>query len=134
MKKLYVAMVAVVLVVVVIVGLSFATFVPLLSPAIHSATSDEKTVIVNTESMEPAIINGATLYYKPVPYEQIAVNDIILFKKDSEPMMIVARVTNITINGLTVKGDTNPEAYVWMTTEYVTSNEVVGKVTQIHNP
>jgi signal peptidase I len=130
MKKLFAVIVAVVLVIVVLVALSIATFIPVLSPALRSVTSDEKTLIFASESMEPTITKGATIYYRPYSYDQIRSGDIIVFKNPEETQIVVARVFNIGENGSTVKGDANLGIYPWIVTE----TNLIGKVTEIHNP
>jgi signal peptidase I len=131
MKKIFVALIVAVLVIVSLIGLSFVQFIPILSPTLHDVTSGDKSVVMSSLSMEPTVKQGATVYYKSVPYDSLKVNDIIIYKDPQIPSnMILSRITQIDSDGLVTKGDFNVAAYFWK----VNATMLIGKVTEIHNP
>ena len=131
MKKIFVAAIVAVLVIVSIVGLSFVQFIPILSPTLHNVASGDKSVVMSGPSMQPTVKQGATVYYKSVPFDSLKVNDIIIYKDPQIPSgMILSRITQIDSDGLVTKGDFNSAAYSWK----VNASMLIGKVTEIHNP
>jgi signal peptidase I len=117
---------AVAAVVVVVVILGYFGSIPYLSPIIHG----EKFLQVGGSSMQPTIKSGATVTYEEVPFSELKVDDIIVFNRPSDNMLIIARITLLLPDGLQTKGDNNPAPYDWT----VTSAMYVGKVVRIDNP
>jgi signal peptidase I len=67
----------------------------------------EKFVVVIDSSMEPTIKEGATVSYVDFPFEQLKVGDIILYRAPGRDALIVARIVEVTQEGLRTKGDSN---------------------------
>jgi signal peptidase I len=130
MRKLFIGIIIIALIIGVPIAVSAITFVPYLSPAIHVVTTGEKVVVSVSEAMEPTIMKGGFIYYKPATFDQVKVDDIILFKETGQNILIVGRVTDATATELTVKGDANPAPYPWKATPEL----LEGIVTEIHNP
>jgi signal peptidase I len=131
MKKSFVALIVAIMVIVSIVGLSFVQFIPLLSPTFHNVASGDKSVVMSGPSMQPTVKQGATVYYKSVPYDSLKVNDIIIYNNSEIPsgMFILARITQTNSDGLVTKGDFIAAEYPWK----VNATMLIGKVTEIHN-
>ena len=123
-RKILFASVLVVVIVIVVWG--YVGSIPYLSPILHG----EKFLQVGGSSMEPTIKVGATVVYDEVPFSESNVDDIIVFKRPADDMLIVARITQITSDGLQTKGDNRFDPYEWT----ITSNMYVGKITRIDNP
>jgi len=73
--------------------------------------------------MEPAIPVGSIVMIKPVNTEILKIGDIICFKL-SEPTSITHRISNITDEGFTTKGDANEDTDQWI----VKKENVIGKL------
>ena len=80
--------------------------------------------------MQPTIKVGATVSYEQVPFSQLKVDDIIVFKRPGDNMLVVARITDELPEGLQTKGDNNPDPYSYN----ITATEYVGKIIRIDNP
>ena len=131
LKKKYILLIGAAAIIIAIIGLTFADYIPILSPAVHQAVTGEKSVFVSTMAMDPTVKQGATVYYAEVPYESLQVNDIILFKNPMNPEnVIISRIVKIENDGLITKGDFNDGPYPWE----VNATLLVGKVTKINNP
>jgi len=78
-----------------------------------------------SNSMVPTINQGDLAFYEKVPYEQLKVNDIIIFNAPQRKHPLLHRIYNITNDGIITKGDNNPVPNSWI----ITSDEIVGKVT-----
>ena len=81
---------------------------------------------VPTESMEPEIEAGEYIYYKKTSFDDVDVDDIIIYKSKSGQMKgkyIVHRIVEKHDDYLIVKGDNN----VINDSEHVTSDMVYGK-------
>jgi signal peptidase I len=127
MKRKYLAIAAVaVAAVVVIVVWGYFGSVPYVSPVVHG----QKFLKVVGPSMQPTIKVGATVSYEQVPFSELGVNDIIVFERPGDNMLILGRITQIFPEGLQVKGDNNPNPYPYN----VTATEYEGKIVRIDNP
>jgi len=126
MKRKHLAVIAVVVVLLVIVVWGYFGSIPYISPLIHG----EKFLHVVGPSMQPTIRVGATVSYEQVPYSELKVDDIIVFKRPGDNALIIARITHILTGGLETKGDNNPDPYPWN----ITTTEYVGKIIRIDNP
>jgi signal peptidase I len=123
-KYLSVAVVVVVLLVVFVWG--YFGSIPYISPLVHG----QKFLHVVGPSMQPTIRVGATVSYEQVPFSELKVDDIIVFKTPGGNMLIIARITRILTEGLETKGDNNPNPYPYN----ITATEYVGKIVRIDNP
>lgn len=126
MKRKHLVVVAVVVVLLVIAVWGYFGSIPYLSPLIHG----QKYLAVAGSSMQPTIKPGATVSYEQVPFSELKVDDIIVFRRPGDNMLILARITYILTEGLEVKGDNNPSPYPYN----ITATEYVGKVVRIDNP
>ena len=126
MKRKHLAVVAVVAVLLVIAVWGYFGSIPYISPLIHG----QKFLQVVGPSMQPTIRVGATVSYEQVPYSELKVDDIIVFKSPGGNMLILARITHILAEGLETKGDNNPSPYPYN----ITATEYVGKIIRIDNP
>jgi signal peptidase I len=124
-KYLAIATVAVAAVVVIVVWGYFGS-VPYVSPIVHG----QKYLQVVGPSMQPAIKVGATVSYEQVPFSELKVGDIIVFKRPGDNALILGRITQVLAEGLQIKGDNNPSPYSYN----VTATEYVGKIVRIDNP
>lgn len=87
---------------------------------------------VPTESMEPTIMKKDVIVFRKVKYESLKVNDIIIYKSqygETDGMLIVHRIIEITDEGLVMKGDNNPGIDV----EVVNKDMFVGKYIRVVN-
>ena len=87
--------------------------------------------VVYTGSMEPSIPVGSIVMVQPVPFEDLAVGDVITFSRPTSPQVpITHRVVDIErmldTNAwrVTTRGDANPDPDVWT----VASDQIVGRV------
>ena len=126
MKRKHLIVVAVVVVLLVIAVWGYFGSIPYISPLIHG----QKFLQVVGPSMQPTIRVGATVSYEQVPFSQLKVDDIIVFKRPGDNALIIARITHILAEGLEVKGDNNPSPYPYN----ITATEYVGKIIRIDNP
>ena len=87
---------------------------------------------VPTESMEPEIMAGEYIYYKKATFDDVDVDDIIIYKANSGTMkgnFIVHRIIEKYDDYLVVKGDNNPIS----DTENVTPDMIYGKyIDKVH--
>jgi len=126
MKRKHLVVVAVVAVLLVIAVWGYFGSIPYISPLIHG----QKFLQVVGPSMQPTIRVGATVSYEQVPYSELKVDDIIVFKRPGDNALILARITHILAEGLVTKGDNNPSPYPYN----ITATEYVGKIIRIDNP
>jgi signal peptidase I len=126
MKRKHLVVVAVVAVLLVIAVWGYFGSIPYISPLIHG----QKFLQVVGPSMQPTIRVGATVSYEQVPYSELKVDDIIVFKRPGDNALIIARITHILAEGLETKGDNNPDPYPYN----ITATEYVGKIIRIDNP
>ncbi len=126
MKRKHLAVIAVVAVLLVIVVWGYFGSIPYISPLIHG----QKFLHVVGPSMQPTIRVGATVSYEQVPFSELKVDDIIVFKRPGDNALIIARITHVLTGGLETKGDNNPDPYPWV----ITATEYVGKIIRIDNP
>ena len=86
-----------------------------------------KPILVLTGSMEPTMRVNAICVAQKIPYEEVKVDDIIMFQIDDK--LITHRVIEITDMGIRTKGDNNnaEDAY------YLKENNVKAKVVYIAN-
>ncbi|MCJ7424550.1 signal peptidase I [Candidatus Bathyarchaeota archaeon] len=126
MKRKHLVVVAVVAVLLVIAIWGYFGSIPYISPLIHG----QKFLQVVGPSMQPTIRVGATVSYEQVPYSELKVDDIIVFKRPGDNALIIARITHILTGGLETKGDNNPSPYPYN----ITATEYVGKIIRIDNP
>jgi signal peptidase I len=126
MKRKYLVVMGVVAVLLVIVVWGYFGSIPYVSPLVHG----QKFLVVSGPSMEPTIKQGATVAYEEVPFSMLKVDDIIVFKRPGDNMLILARITHILPEGLETKGDNRPDTYPWN----ITATEYVGKIVRIDNP
>jgi len=126
MKREHLVVVAVVAVLLVIAVWGYFGSIPYISPLIHG----QKFLQVVGPSMQPTIRVGATVSYEQVPYSELKVDDIIVFKRPGDNALIIARITHILAEGLVTKGDNNPSPYPYN----ITATEYVGKIVRIDNP
>ena len=131
MKRKHLAVIAIVVSAISAVFLVIAVWgyfgsIPYISPLIHG----QKYLAVAGSSMQPTIKPGATVSYEEVPFSELKVDDIIVFKRPGDNMLLLARIIHILTEGLEVKGDNNPSPYPYN----ITATEYVGKVVRIDNP
>lgn len=127
MKRIVkIALVAALITVGAVLIVGYYGSIPYISPIVHG----ENFLQVGGSSMQPTIKPGATVTYETVSFSDLKVDDIIVFKRPSDSMLIIGRVTLIDSDGLQTKGDNNPQPYEWT----VTSEMYVGKITRIDNP
>jgi signal peptidase I len=126
MKRKYLAVVVAVVVFLVIFVWGYFGSIPYISPLVHG----QKFLRVVGPSMQPTIRVGATVSYEQVPFSELKVDDIIVFKSPDDNMLIIARITRILTEGLEIKGDNNPNPYQYN----ITATEYVGKIVRIDNP
>jgi signal peptidase I len=100
--------------------------IPYVSPLVHG----QKYLAVVGPSMEPTIKVGATIAYEQVPFQELKLDDIIVFKRPGDNVLIVARIIGVLPEGLQTKGDNNLNPYPWN----ITATEYFGKVVRIDNP
>jgi signal peptidase I len=110
-KHLAVVTVAVAAVVVIVVWGYFGS-IPYVSPIVHG----QKFLAVGGPSMQPTIKAGATVSYEQVPFSELKVNDIIVFKRPGDNALIIGRITQVLAERLQVKGDNNPSPYPYNVT------------------
>jgi signal peptidase I len=112
--------------VLVIILLGCFASIPYISPFIRG----QKFMKVGGSSMEPTIKDGATVSYEAVPFENLKIDDIIIFNKPDTNVLVIGRIIRITPEGLETKYDNNttPNPYK------ITSKEYVGKIVRIDNP
>lgn len=87
---------------------------------------------VPTESMEPTIKAGDSIFFKKTSYSKCEVGDIIIYKSTegkTKGLYIVHRIVEITDQGFIVKGDNNDS----IDSEYVTSDKLIGKYVKTFN-
>jgi signal peptidase I len=125
-RKYLITVVVVIAVVAVVIVWGYIGSIPYISPIVHG----QKFLQVGGSSMQPTIKVGATVAYEEVPFSELKVDDIIVFKRPDDNMLIVARITSIMPEGLQTKGDNNPNPYEWNITETM----YVGKIVRIDNP
>jgi signal peptidase I len=101
-------------------------------PYLSSSVRGEKFLRVSGSSMAPTIRSGATIAYDDkFPFEDLKVEDIVVFKKPGSDTLAVRRIIYISPEGwVQTKGDNLPEPESWK----ITANEYVGKVIRIDNP
>jgi signal peptidase I len=126
MNRKYLSVVVVVVVFLVIFVWGYFGSIPYISPLVHG----QKFLRVVGPSMQPTIMVGATVSYEQVPFSELKVGDIIVFKRPGDNMLIIARITGILAEGLETKGDNNPDPYSYN----ITATEYVGKIVRIDNP
>jgi len=127
MKRIVkIALVAALIVVGAVLIIGYYGSIPYVSAIVHG----EKFLQVGGSSMQPTIKPGATVAYETVSFSDLKVNDIIVFKRPSDNMLIIGRTTLIDSDGLHTKGNNNPQPYEWK----VTSEMLIGKVIRIDNP
>lgn len=85
--------------------------------------------LVVTGSMEPTIMTNAVVMMEPVDFEDIDINDIIVYNCKEVGYNVVHRVVAIGLNELYTKGDNNDNIDRWAVTE----NMVNGRVVSIYN-
>ena len=71
--------------VVVIVVWGYFGSVPYVSPIVHG----QKFLQVGGPSMQPTIKVGATVSYEQVPFAELKVNDIIVFKRPGDKRLFL---------------------------------------------
>jgi signal peptidase I len=125
-RKTVIALVAVLIAVGAVLIIGYYGSIPYISPIVHG----ENFLQVGGSSMQPTIKSGATVAYESVSFSDLKVDDIIVFKRPSDNMLIIGRITLIDSEGLQTKGDNRAEPYEWK----VTSEIYVGKITRINNP
>ncbi len=81
-----------------------------------------RPVVVLSGSMRPTYEVGTIIYYKAVPKEEIAANDVITYKLNET--MVTHRVKRVQSNGFITQGDANNVE----DTKPVTYEAVQGKV------
>ena len=86
-----------------------------------------KPMVIVSGSMEPAIKTNSMVIVKKAPYEDMDVDDIILYKQGDN--YIVHRVINKTNEGILTKGDNNnfDDGYL------LSDEDVRGKIISIWN-
>ena len=127
MKRKHIAIVATVVVVLLVIAVwGYFGSIPYVSPILHG----QKFLRVVGPSMEPTIRVGATVSYEEVPFSELKVDDIIVFKRPIDNVLILARITRVLPGALETKGDNNPNPYPYN----VTATEYVGKIVRIDNP
>jgi signal peptidase I len=126
MNRKYLSVVVVVAVFLGIFVWGYFGSIPYISPLVHG----QKFLRVDGPSMQPTIRVGATVSYEQVPFSELKVDDIIVFKSPDDNMLIIARITRILTEGLETKGDNNPNPYPYN----ITATEYVGKIVRIDNP
>jgi signal peptidase I len=126
MKRKYLSVVVVVAVFLVIFVWGYFGSIPYISPLVHG----QKFLRVVGPSMQPTIRVGATVSYEQVPFSELKVDDIIVFKSPDGNGLIIARITCVLTEGLETKGDNNPDPYLYN----ITATEYVGKIIRIDNP
>jgi signal peptidase I len=126
MKRKYLAIIVAAVVVVVIVLWGYFGSIPYISPIVHG----QKFLQVSGSSMAPTIKVGATVSYEEVPFSELQVNDIIVFKRPGDNALILARIIHVWPEGLETKGDSKPDPYPYN----ITATEYVGKIVRIDNP
>jgi signal peptidase I len=126
MNRKYLSVVVVVVVFLVIFVWGYFGSIPYISPLVHG----QKFLRIVGPSMQPTIMVGATVSYEQVPFSELKVGDIIVFKRPGDNMLIIARITRILTEGLETKGDNNPDPYSYN----ITATEYVGKIVRIDNP
>ena len=66
----------------------------------------QKIVRLTSNSMEPSIKSGSLLFYQKIPYENLQVGDIIIYKDLNKNLQVISRIIKINDNGsLKVKPD-----------------------------
>jgi signal peptidase I len=115
----------VVLTTVAVVTIGYLVPIPYLSPMVRG----EKFVVVIDSSMKPTIKDGATVSYADFPFEQLQVGDIILYRVPGRDALIVARIVEVTQEGLRTKGDSNVAPHPYL----VTAKDYIGKIINIYN-
>lgn len=127
MKRKHLAIVAAVVVVLLVIAVwGYFGSIPYVSPILHG----QKFLRIVGPSMEPTIRVGATVSYEEVPFTELKVDDIIVFKRPIDNMLILARIKRVLPGGLETKSDNNPNPYPYN----VTATEYVGKIVRIDNP
>ena len=126
MKRKHLVVIAIVVVFLVIAVWGYFGSIPYISPLLHG----QKYLTVAGSSMQPTIKPGATVSYEEAPFSELKVDDIIVFKRPGDNMLILARIIHILTEGLEVKGDDNLGPYPYN----ITATEYVGKVVRIDNP
>jgi len=126
MNRKYLSVVVVVAVFLVIFVGGYFGSIPYISPFVHG----QKFLRVVGPSMQPTIRVGATVSYEQVPFSELKVDDIIVFKSPDGHGLIIARITRVLAEGLETKGDNNPDPYSYI----ITAAEYVGKIIRIDNP
>ncbi|MGA9387517.1 MAG: signal peptidase I [Candidatus Bathyarchaeia archaeon] len=126
MNRKYLSVVVVVAVFLVIFFWGYFGSIPYISSLVHG----QKFLHVAGPSMQPTIRVGATVSYEQVPFSELKVDDIIVFKSPDDNRLIIARITRVLTEGLETKGDNNPDPYSYI----ITAAEYVGKIIRIDNP
>ena len=96
------------------------------SAKIHGGTPSvlgNQLMVVLSGSMAPTFNTGSMIAVKPIPFEEIQVEDIITFK-DIDGRTVTHRVVEIVEGNLITKGDANDG----IDSTPVTSDRVIGKV------
>jgi signal peptidase I, archaeal type len=125
-KKKYIAALAVTLVIAAVLAYAYVGSIPVLSAVIHGQT---KVLSVQSQSMAPAIKQGASIVYDDtVPFSSLKIDDIIVFHGENNNM--VARIIKQDGDAFQVKGDANSEPYPLN----VTQDMYIGKIVRIDNP
>jgi signal peptidase I len=109
-----------------IVTIGYLMPIPYLSPIVRG----EKFIVVTDSSMKPTIKDGATVSYSDFPFERLQVGDIILYRVSGRENLVIARVVEITQEGLRTKGDSNVAPHPYL----VTAKDYIGKIINIYNP
>ena len=126
MNRNYLSVVVVVVVFLVIFVWGYLGSIPYISPLVHG----QKFLHVVGPSMQPTVRVGATVSYEQVPFSELKVDDIIVFKSPDDNRLIIARIARVLTEGLETKGDNNPDPYSYI----ITATQYVGKIIRIDNP
>ncbi len=82
--------------------------------------------VVVSGSMEPEIEVGDIIFFKDYNYEELEVDDIIIFYNPEEEKNICHRVKEITEEGIITKGDNN----MFEDSFIVKEEDLIGKITK----
>jgi signal peptidase len=83
-----------------------------------------RPIITVTDSMEPAIMTNSLSMTKKVPFNELKIGDVIVFRNPAGET-IVHRVYDIIENVLFTKGDANPTYDPWFVTGHMYYSKVI---------
>lgn len=76
-----------------------------------------KPLRVSGNSMEPAIPANSLIFYSDAPFENLAANDIIIFKYNNNSPIKLSRIVNIENGQYKIKPDNRSEPAIILTKE-----------------